>query len=264
MTFEPHPVKVLHPDRKLHRIFDPDDQVRRLESLGVDMLVVEPFSREFSQLGPEQYLLGWLYKPFMPQHVVVGHDFNFGANRQGSIDFLRKKGGELGFTVDVVEPVKVDDKVVSSSRIRKALEDGDVAFAKRMLGRHFYLKGLIEKGAGRGRKIGVPTANLRTSAETLPAQGVYAAWAEVGGQRWMAAVNIGRNPTFNEGFGSGQPSTVEAHLMGFPQSADIYGLPLRLEFVERLREERKFPSVDALVAQIKSDIESSRKILGGT
>jgi riboflavin kinase/FMN adenylyltransferase len=266
MTFEPHPVKVLHPDRKLHRIFDLEDQVQMLESLGIDALVIEPFSREFSQLPPERYLLEWIYRPFVPELVVVGYDFSFGANRQGSIDFLSERAKALGFEVDVVPPVKIGDVLVSSSRIRQALEAGDVGLAAQLLGRKFYLKGLVEKGAGRGRKIGVPTANLRTAAESLPAQGVYAAWAEARGAKWMAAVNIGYNPTFNEGVSNVQPSTVEAHLIGFPgagQSDDIYGLPLKLEFVERLREERKFASVDALVDQIKRDVQTAREILGG-
>lgn len=274
MTFEPHPVKVLYPDRHLHRIFDLDDQFQELEKLGVDLLVIEPFSREFSQLDPERYLLEWIYRPFVPETLVVGYDFSFGANRRGSIDFLQKHAPQLGSRVEVVPPVKVGAVLVSSTRIRQAMEVGDVALARDLLGRPFHLKGVVEKGAGRGRTIGVPTANLHTSAETLPARGVYAAWAEVWGQRWKAAVNIGLNPTFQAEAG-GRAMSVEAHLIGFGSpagvaqtqiepSVNLYGETVRLEFIQRLRSEKKFNSVGELVSQIRSDVESAEKILSET
>lgn len=261
MTFEPHPVKVLYPDRKLHRIFDFEDQRARLEEMGVDALVVEPFSREFSQLPPERYLLEWIYRPFVPKAVIVGYDFSFGANRQGTIDFLKSHAGSLGFEVEVVSPVKVGDVLVSSSRIRQALNEGDVALAGELLGRSFYLSGLIERGAGRGRTIGIPTANLRTAAETLPARGVYCGHVHVRGAWHDAVVNIGLNPTFNEGAGSGQPLHIEAHLLNF--QGDLYGEKMTIDFVQRLRDERKFSSVSELVTQIHRDIQDGERILHG-
>jgi riboflavin kinase/FMN adenylyltransferase len=269
MTFEPHPVKVLYPDRKMHRIFDFDDQREQLASLGVDLLVIEPFSREFSQLPPDRYLRDWILTPFHPDRVVVGHDFNFGANRQGSIDFLVERAKDLGFQVEVVPAVKAcfgaTEIVVSSSRIRQALVDGDVKLAAVLLDRPFYLKGLVEKGAGRGKTIGIPTANLNTNAETIPARGVYCAWATVHSRRYPSVVNIGLNPTFVEG--SAHPMTIEAHLLGYPsmgdQGGDFYGEILRLDFVERLRDEKKFSSPAQLIAQIHSDIQTGLRILGG-
>ena len=260
MTFEPHPMRVLQPSRRLKRIFDPEDQRATLESLGVDALVIEPFSREFSQLPPERYLLEWIYRPFSPSAVVVGYDFNFGADRLGTIDFLRSRGRELGFDVEVVPPVKIGDVVVSSSRIRQALEAGEVKFAAALLGRPFYLNGLIEKGHGRGRTIGVPTANVRTRAEIIPGRGVYCGYADVKGQRIQALVNIGVNPTFAVG-GSVQSLSVEAHLLDF--SGDVYGEEMHLEFIDRLRDEQKFNSSADLVAQIKTDIVRGRQILSG-
>lgn len=263
MTFEPHPVKVLYPDRKLHRIFDIEDQIEMLGKLGVDFLVIEPFSREFSQLPPERYLLEWIYKPFVPEKLVVGYDFSFGANRQGSIDFLKEHAKPLGFEVEVVPPVKVGDVLVSSTRIRQAVEIGDVKLAGDLLGRRFYVQGLVEKGAGRGRTIGVPTANLRTSAEMIPARGVYSAWAFVRDQKWKAAVNIGFNPTFAQSGHHG--ISVEAHLIGFTsetaKSVDLYGETVRVEFVSRLRDERKFASVEELVNQIRHDINDCERFL---
>lgn len=261
MTFEPHPVQVLYPDRHLKRLFDPEDQHRELERLGVDILVVEPFSREFSQLSPERYIQDWIFRPFHPDLLVVGYDFTFGADRTGTLDLLATKSAALGFSVDIVPPVRESGHLVSSTRIRQALTDGDVELANRLLGRVFYVSGLVEKGAGRGRTIGVPTANLRTSAETIPAQGVYAAIAEVDGGRRPAAVNIGVNPTFQSGSSPTLTPTIEAHLIGY--SGDLYGLPMRLEFVARLREEKAFPSKEALVAQIREDVRTAEARLKG-
>jgi len=255
MTFEPHPVKVLHPDRKLTRIFDFEDQRNRLEKAGIDILVVEPFSREFSQVTAERYLNEWIYRPFSPKNVIVGYDFSFGAERKGSIEFLRSKAEELGISVEVIPPVKVDGEICSSSRIRQALEAGDVTLANKLLGRHFYIEGLVERGAGRGRTIGIPTANLRSSAETVPAQGVYAAYAITTAGRFKAMVNIGTNPTFvHQGH-----ATVEAHILDFSQ--DLYGSSLRLEFVQRIRSEKKFSGPAELVAQIQNDIAEGRRVL---
>ena len=259
MTFDPHPAKVLYPERKLHKIFGQTDLFRQMARHGVDYLVVEPFSREFSQLPPEQFLENWIVGPFHPKLIVVGHDFSFGANREGSIEFLRGKSKERGFEVDVVTPVKSSELTVSSTQIRKALEAGDVATAERMLGRRFYVTGLVEKGAGRGRTIGVPTANVRTTAETIPGPGVYAAWAELGSIRWKAAVNVGFNPTFVTG--EDVPLNVEAHLIGY-SGRDLYGEELTLTFVARLREERKFNGPAELVAQIKRDLGEAERILG--
>jgi riboflavin kinase/FMN adenylyltransferase len=255
MTFEPHPVKVLHPDRKLTRVFAFEDQKNCLEAAGVDLLVVEPFSREFSQVPAERFLGEWIYRQFSPRAVIVGYDFSFGADRKGSIDFIRSKSTDFGFSVEVIPPVKVDGEICSSTRIRQAVEAGDVSLANKMLGRSFYVEGLVERGAGRGRTIGIPTANLRTTAETVPAQGVYAAWAVTSSGRYRAMVNIGTNPTFaHQGH-----ITIEAHILDF--SEDLYGSNLRLEFVQRIRSEMKFSGPSELVAQINKDIAEGRKVL---
>lgn len=255
MTFEPHPLKVLQPERQIKRIFDFDDQREQLEALGLDVLVVEPFSREFSQVPAERFLSEWIVRPFSPKTVIVGYDFSFGSGRQGSIDFLRSHASNLDFELEVVPPFKVDGEICSSTRIRQALEAGDVKLAAMLLGRLFYVEGLVERGAGRGRTIGVPTANLRTHADLMPAQGVYAAYAITRFGRERAVVNIGSNPTFVH---AGHV-TVEAHLLDFDR--DLYGERVTLEFVERLRSERKFNGVEELVKQIKFDIESGRRAL---
>jgi riboflavin kinase/FMN adenylyltransferase len=267
MTFEPHPVKVLYPARKLNRIFDFADQREQLALLGVDALVIEPFSREFSQLPPDRYLSEWIIDPFHPAALVVGYDFSFGANRLGSIAFLESHATQFNYSIEVVAPVQLEGVMVSSSQIRQALAAGNVSFANRLLTRSFYLKGLVEKGVGRGRTFGIRTANLRTFAETIPARGVYCGWAEVRGKRYPAMVNIGVNPTFTED--ADQKLVIEAHLLGFDKDSskesdadlDFYGEQMKLEFIDRLRDEKKFESKDDLVAQIRLDIIEGRRIL---
>jgi len=261
MTFEPHPIKVLYPDRGLKRVFDLEDLYESIARAGIDYLVIEPFSREFSQLPPERYLVEWIYQPFMPQLVIVGYDFSFGANRGGSIEFLKEQAKHLNFAVEVVPPVKTGEILVSSTRIRQAVEQGDVKLAAELLGRRFYVSGIVERGAGRGRTIGIPTANIRSAAETVPARGVYAAIATVHGTRYAAAVNIGLNPTFTDG--QVMPQSIEAHLLNVPvDEFNIYGEAIRIEFIDRLRDEKKFSSVQELVTQIKVDIMSAEKIAG--
>jgi riboflavin kinase/FMN adenylyltransferase len=262
MTFEPHPVKVLHPDRHLRRLFDFDDQKRQLELWGLDLMVIEPFSREFSQLPPDRFVLEWLYRPFAPSKIVVGYDFSFGANKKGSIETLQIKGHELNFSVEVVAPVRAltsqGEQLVSSSRIRQLLAEGEVKMAGQLLGRPFYVKGLVVKGAGRGRTIGVPTANINVQAETIPREGVYAVQALIKGesQARAAVLNVGRNPTFVE---SGAHISVECHLLEF--SGDLYGQELQVDFIERIRDEKKFSGASELIMQIKNDIETARRIL---
>lgn len=260
VTFDPHPVKVLFPERQLHRIFDFDDQVRMLARLGVDYLVVESFTKDFARLTGQEYLSDWIVKPYHPSHLIVGYDFSFGASRKGSIALLMNEAPGFGFSVDVVPPVEIEGEAVSSSRIRKAIEQGDVALAARLLGRDFYLRGEVVNGAGRGRTIGVPTANLKSAAETLPALGVYRAQAEVDGKMYVAAVNVGRNPTFHDRPDE-MPVSIEAHLLDFSseKSGHLYGRHLKLYFEERIRDEKKFASVDELVKQIHFDIETCRE-----
>ncbi len=262
MTFDPHPLKVLHPDKQLKRLFSFEDQRRQLEQLGITHLVVEPFSREFSQVEATQFVSDWVVKPFAPAKVIIGYDFSFGANRKGSLDVMSAQAAVHGFKVEIIPPFEDEGKIISSTLIRECVAAGEVAAARRYLGRCFYLEGLVERGVGRGRTIGVPTANLQVHAETLPKIGVYAVVVDLqtdprGKVRRLKGVcNIGRNPTFNF---EDAPMSVECHIFEF--SEDIYGTPMKLEFVNRLRDEMKFSSAAELVVQIKTDIECGREIL---
>ncbi len=261
-TFEPHPLTVLRPELKLKRLFDPEDRREQFARLGVDILVVEPFSRSFSQLTPEKFLIENVIRPFQPKAVIVGYDFSFGANRAGGIDFLTTHAQS---EVVVVSPVTIEiegqETIVSSTRIRQALAAGRAREARELLGRPYVLRGIVKKGAGRGRTIGIPTANIEPTVESGIRPGVYAAMARVRGSLLEAMVNIGTNPTFE-----GSEATtlhVEAHLPHYDgaKDGDLYGETIELGFVERIRDEQKFSGVTELVSQIRADIARGLEIL---
>lgn len=265
LTFEPHPLAVLRPELKVRRLFDSDDRRNQMAKLGVDGLIVQSFSREFSQLSPESFLSDIIIRPLRPRQVVVGYDFSFGADRAGSIELLQAKAREQGFAVEVLPPVSVHlpgdasgtMTTVSSTRIRAALSLGEVGQAKSLLGRPYMLRGTVTKGAGRGRTIGIPTANIEPTVEPILKHGVYAAMATVRGRSEKALVNIGRNPTFLDT----ETVHVEAHLPEYQseREGDLYGERLELNFEFRLRDEMKFASRDELVAQIRRDIERGKQ-----
>lgn len=274
-TFDPHPLMVLRPELKLKLLFDPDDRSEQMQKLGIDVLVIEPFSRAFSQLTPERFVMDILVKPFQPKAVLVGYDFSFGSNRSGSIEFLKSQAKPMGFELEVLSPVTIEldghPTIVSSSRIRHALERGEAKAARVLLGRPYALRGIVRKGAGRGRTIGIPTANLETTVEPGIQKGVYAAFACFRGSRFHAMVNIGNNPTFTDDV----KLHVEAHIPNLEEQlkrsagaeggksfgTDLYGERVELQFIDRIRDEKKFSGVDALVAQIRSDIKTGLEIL---
>lgn len=261
-TFNPHPVQVLYPERGFVRLFDWIDQRERFAALGVSAVVVESFSKELSQKNAEDFLREYILLPLKPRAIVVGHDFAFGMNRQGGLPLLEKICRQQGIELEVVSAFHADAQPISSTRIREALIQGEPREAQKLLGRPFYLKGIVEKGEARGRTIGVPTANLKPSTDLVPKHGVYACFVylnnqQMHGQKIQAATNIGVNPTFSEG--DDCPIKVESHLLNFSQ--EIYGEELRVELIEFIRDEKKFPSVAELVAQIHRDIAKAHEIL---
>jgi riboflavin kinase/FMN adenylyltransferase len=254
LTFEPHPAKVLAPAFAPPLIAPLSRKLTLLAEAGLDAVVVEPFDREFASHSAEAFAREVLADGLGARHVVVGYDFTFGAKRSGNVAELAALGGALGFGVTVVPPVSVDGIVCSSTKVREFVLEGRIDGAALLLGRPPEVEGEVVRGAGRGRTIGVPTANVKPETELLPKNGVYAGWGErlSDGQRWGAAINVGTNPTFV----SGQVISVEAHLLDC--DVDLYGERLRLGFVQRLRDEERFPSREALVAQIGRDIEQAR------
>jgi riboflavin kinase/FMN adenylyltransferase len=258
LTFDPHPAVVL--GRAAPPILTTLD--RKLELISrVDAtltVIVEPFTERLAAMSPQQFAQDLLVSQLGVRRVIVGRNFRFGRERSGDLGVLVELGKSLGFTASAHTLFTVGDEVVSSSQIRQVVASGDVSHAERLLGRPHAISGRVVPGAGRGRTIGVPTANLEAIAEVLPAHGVYAVLideiGEAGAQKLAAGVvNIGVRPTF----GGGEPS-IEAHL--FDLARDLYGAKLRVHLIERIRGERAFASVNELKSQIARDVEQARAI----
>jgi len=251
-TFEPHPLKVVAPNKSPALILDIDDKARIIEALGIDYMVIARFTKEFAARHPREFVEAEL-RP-VAADVCVGHDFSFGKGKTGTADYLKELGEELGFGVHVIPAYKKGGEVVSSSRIRRRITEGEVMEAAALLGRNFAIKGKVVRGRTIGKEIGFPTANIRTQSEIVPGDGVYAAFAVVGEARHRAVVNIGMAPTFG-----GKERSIEVHILGFRDN--IYGKRVRVEFVRRLRGEKAFASTEALQRQIRRDIKRSERIL---
>lgn len=258
ITFDPHPSVFLRGRRPSFYLSSQTDKARWIAALGVEALVIHRFDAELAAITAGAYV-DLLVRHTQVREVCCGPDFALGHGREGNVAYLRAAGERFGFSVHVEPPVQIDGEVVSSSRIRQCLQDGAVEQAARYLGRPFTLTGEVVAGQQRGRRLGIPTANLAVSDElATPATGVYACQAETAaGLRVKAVANIGFRPTFN----GGEPRpTIEAHLLDF--NADLYGQTLSLGFLARLRGEQKFAGVEALVAQIKRDIQRARELDG--
>jgi riboflavin kinase / FMN adenylyltransferase len=255
LTFDPHPAEVLSPGAHPRLITTVSERIEILAGLGVEMVGVLDLSL-IRMLSPAEFVSRILVEKLNVARLVVGNDFHFGRDRAGDVPFLIDSGAGHGFEVDVVD-LLTDDGVVSSSRIRGLIEMGSVAEAGRLLGSTFALSNAVIAGDRRGRTLGFPTANLDIPArKVVPGNGIYAAEVIVDGVEHQAAVNVGTRPTFGE---SGR--VIEAHLLDF--DADIYGRTMQIRFVERLRSEVAFDTVEGLVAQIEEDVVQTRRILGG-
>ena len=254
LTFEPHPMSVLAPDRAPRLILAHKDKMQLLQSLGVDIVAVQHFDLSFAMLSAEEFVRGLLVKRLKARKIWVGHDLRFGQGRKGDVDDLRQWGKELGFEVAVVEPILVGGNRVSSSRIRELLSEGRVDEVKALLGRYHFISGRVIRGHRRGKDLGFPTANLSVRTEVMPADGIYATFFHLGKRVLPSVSSIGLNPTFGAG-----PRTVESFIISFDE--DIYDEAVRLSFVERIRDEIKFSSVPELIAQIRDDVRTAEAIL---
>ena len=261
VTFDKHPASVVRPESAPLLLTDLDQKLELLEATGVDAVVVVPFDREQAAEEPRGFVQRVLVDCLSVSHVAVGEDFHFGRNRAGDVTMLREEGARHDFTVGPIDLLQRDDGVdepVSSTAIRRALKGGDVALASRMLGRWFEARGPVVDGDHRGRTIGFATANVQVPGFIcLPADGVYAGiYIRPDGSRWACAVNLGRRPTFYE---HSDTSLLEAHLID--ASVNLYGEPARVQFTHFLRSERKFNGPDALIAQVKLDIDHARELV---
>ena len=274
-TFRPHPQVALWPGTRLQLLSSYDEKLELLLDQGVDSVIEEPFSRQFSETEPEQFFTNVLLRGLSAEVIVVGYDFAFGKGRHGHLEALEKFCVAAGVELIVVPPQKVEGEVVSSSKIRQHLLAGEIEQANRLLGRKFSYQGTVIKGDGRGKTIGFPTANLKllTLENKIPLPyGVYVTCAEVGDQVFSSVTNVGLRPTFhspNSAAGASEssntelvpqfPALVETHLLDV--SLDLYGATIEVSFLRRLRDERKFDGVESLKKQIAQDVFAAREYL---
>ena len=254
LTFEPHPLKILAPERAPRLILAHKDKMRLFQSSGVEVVIIQAFNPTFANVEAEEFVRHYLIDRLKVHKIWVGRDLRFGKGRKGRVEDLIRWGAEGGLKVGIVEPIQLDGARISSSRIRKLIEQGDVHEVHRFLGRYHFVSGRVAPGHQRGRNLGFPTANIVTRIEVLPLDGIYATFLQVDGRLRPSVTNVGFNPTFGEG-----PRTIESYIIDFQE--DLYGQQVSLFFIKRIREEKKFPSPDLLVKQMKKDVLSAQEIL---
>lgn len=254
VTFSPHPQSVLHPHNQLPWLSNLEDRVRAFRELGINIVAVLTFTPKVAQLSAQEFI-SLVQKHLRMRGIMVGPDFALGRGREGNINLLRALGREMKFSVEVISPYTINGEVVSSTLIRQALGQGDMRRIERLMGHYFYLRGKVITSDKRGRVLGFPTANLDIQPQqALPGNGIYATIAQVDGKQFPSATNIGIRPTFGEG-----AKTVETHLLNY--KGDLYGKEIRVEFVQKLRDERHFPSSEELKVQIEKDVREVEAIL---
>jgi riboflavin kinase/FMN adenylyltransferase len=253
-TFEPHPLKVLAPERSPRLLNTFHAKMQLFEQACIQVVLCAHFNRSFADQNPEDFARDVLHKLIGVREVYVGYDYAFGKGREGSIESLKKMGERYDFAVGVIEPVKVDRTVVSSSAVRDLLSNGRVDEASKLLGRPYGIEGEVVHGAHRGQTLGFPTANLKTANEMIPAFGVYAVVCRVDGKAVKGVASIGIRPTFDSG-----PVSIEVYL--FDVHEDLYGKAMEVSFIKRLRGEEKFSNADALIRQIRKDVQDAQEAL---
>jgi riboflavin kinase/FMN adenylyltransferase len=254
LTFDPHPSRVVRPGKAPPLLMTTGQKLDALRDAGIEGIAVVRFTRELSTWAPEAFVRTVLVEWLQVAEVWVGANFLFGHDRTGNFSLLRSLGARYGFRAEKIDPVRYRDFVVSSTRVRRLITEGRVDEAGALLGHHYMLAGTVARGAGRGRQIGFPTANLETANELLPPHGVYATAVIIDGEIHAAVTNVGVRPTFE----TSPVPVVESHLLD--QDRDLYGITLRVAFIRRLRDEVAFADGDALRAQITRDCDGARAL----
>ena len=258
MTFEPHPIRVLKNNNHPPLITLYEQKAELIEKAGLDVLICIPFTREFAAISAKKFVEDILVKRIGIKAITVGEDYTFGKNREGNLDLLKTLGNQCGFEVIVIDELNISNthpERISSTRIRELVMAGKVAESQKLLGRYYQIRGKVEIGRDRGGKLlGFPTANINLYDELSPKIGVYAVTVECKGGKFKGVANIGYSPTFDDHI-----FTVEAHILDFKEN--IYGQKIRVNFIDRLRDEKKFSNISELSEQIKKDIIKARKIL---
>ncbi|WP_027004028.1 bifunctional riboflavin kinase/FAD synthetase [Hugenholtzia roseola] len=256
LTYHPHPRKILFPHQPLAQLHTLEEKAAKLAQIGIDHLCLLSFDSHFAQTSPEDFVQQVLIARLQTKHFIIGYDHRFGKDRAGDFHFLYQNRNRFGFQVEEIPKQTLDEVAISSSKIRKALAEGNIKFANLLLGYAYSLSGIVVKGNQIGRTLGYPTANLLPSADKLiPAKGIYAVWVWVGKVRYGGMLSIGDRPTI----GANLETTIEVNLFDF--TGDLYGEELRLEFVEFLRKEEKYEGLSALRQQLEKDEQQSRLLL---
>jgi len=253
LTFEPHPLKVLAPERAPSLILSYEDKMALLQSLGVDIVVAQRFDLQFASIAADEFVCRFLVDRLKIKKLWVGRDLRFGQGRKGGTDNLLRLAPGAGFEVGVLDPILLDGIRISSSRIRQLVEEGRVDEVRPMLGRYHFVSGRIVTGHRRGQKLGFPTANIATETEVVPLNGIYATLIQVKNKQWLSVSSVGVNPTFGDG-----PRTVESFILDF--DGDIYGERVKLAFVQRIRDEKKFVLVNDLIGQMDDDVKRAKAL----
>ena len=255
ITFDPHPMKVVAPERGVRVLTPFSEKARLMGNFGIEVVLCISFSREFSGMKPDDFIKDVIVGRVGAREVIVGHNYTFGRGKKGTTELLRRRGRRFGFTLTVVRNARLFGDVVSSSRIRSLVSRGRVCEASWLLGRPYMIEGEVVKGAGRGKRLlNVPTANIRTPNELVPREGVYAVKALIKGKLLDGVANMGKNATFGEG-----QMSYEVHLFDF--SGNVLGETIRVYFIDRIRDEKTFPDIAALHEGILRDIERARETL---
>lgn len=256
ITFFPHPAHVLVPRLKLGYLVPLAHRLKLLEDLGVQECVVMEFTKDFAQVKPEAFIRGVLAEKYGAKAIFVGEEFRFGKNRAGDVALFKKMASTCGYTMHAVKPVNEGGSPVSSTRLRALIPSGDLPAAEKLLGRPFSVRGKVVKGDGRGAVLGFPTANVEYHADILPPDGVYAVRAQLNSKTFKAVANLGMRPSFAA---DAPKRLLEVHI--FDVHRNLYGQELEIEFIQRIRPERKFASPQDLIEQIQRDVNSARQIL---
>ncbi|MFZ5898044.1 MAG: bifunctional riboflavin kinase/FAD synthetase [Bacillota bacterium] len=256
-TFNPHPLAVLRPEAAPPLLLSPKARERLIERLGVELLLAVPFTLDFARLLPEEFAARVLVRELGVKAVFVGYNYTFGYKGKGTPETLKKLGALHGFEVYIIPPVSIDGRVVSSTLIREELFAGRIEEARKLLGYHPFVEGVVVQGDRRGRSLGFPTANLELTESLLtPPNGVYAVKVQLDGETYLGVANVGLRPTFKGN--NNDYRNIEVHLFDF--QGDLYGVPIRVLFQRRLRDEKKFASVQDLIRQIEDDIRAARAV----
>lgn len=254
VTFEPHPAKILRPHDGPRLLTNLHERLAIFQSFNIKVVVCIEFTREFSKLPPEDFVKDILCKKIGARVIIVGKNYKFGKGQSGDVHYLSELGKSMGFEVEVVDPLEIDGRRVSSSLIRTYLLKGEVDYAAKFLGRHYSIEGIVTKGHHRGVELGYPTANIYTVDEAIPSEGIYAVQVIHGSQIIDGVCYIGSQPTF-----AGERIGIEVHLFEFHEN--LYHEHLKILFIQKIREEKKFKDTETLKAQIKKDVEIARNIL---